>query len=78
MVFKARYTQEYYAPGATRIKRTFAWLPFKINGDMVWLEYYETKQLYAVNVYPALNEEGKEKGYQVFNWIDLSHRIITR
>lgn len=77
MVYKAKYTNEKYAVGATRIERRFAWLPFKINGDMVWLEFYETKQLYTVNIYQAPNDNGDEKGYQVFNWIDLSHRIIA-
>lgn len=78
MVWKAQFTQETYPAGTTRIKRTFAWLPFKINGDMVWIEFYETKQLFTVNVYQATNDLGEEKGYQVFKWIDLSHRIITK
>lgn len=78
MLFKGRYTAETYQDGATRIKRKFAWLPVRINGDIIWLEKYEVFQLYKIIVYEALSpESGKQMAYRVNQWIDLSLRIIT-
>jgi len=71
MVFKSKYANESWRVGDTRIKRTFAWLPFRIGNDMVWLETYETLQMYVLNEY-----KNETKLYQVYEWVNISHRII--
>jgi hypothetical protein len=77
MVFKAKYTSETYQTGATRIKRTFAFLPFRINGELVWLETYETYQLYRLVEHQAISlDDDKPKIYKIYEWVNLSHRII--
>lgn len=77
MVFKAKYSSENYQVGATRIKRKFAWLPFRIDGDIVWLETYEIYQLYQSNDYQAPSPiDQTPKGYRVYEWVNLSYRII--
>ena len=71
MVFKSRYADETFRVGDTRIKRTFAWLPFRIGNDMVWFQVYETLQMYYLSEY-----RNEAKMYQVYEWVNLSHRII--
>lgn len=79
MVYKSKYANETYPAGTTRIKRSFAWLPFRIASDMVWLETYETLQLYQMKQYEAISQiDLQPKLYSVYEWIDLSHRIITK
>lgn len=72
MILKARYANQTFRDGDTRIKRIFAWLPFRINDDLVWLEKYEVLQLYKTISYPA-----NDKAYTVNEWINLSYRIIV-
>lgn len=72
MVFKSRFAHESYRVGDTRVKRTFAWLPFRIGDDMVWLETYETKQYYDLREYVTADK----KAYRVYEWVNISHRII--
>lgn len=73
MVYKARYANQTFHDGDTRIKRVFAWLPFRINDDFVWLETYEILQLYKTIQYPVTTNQ---KAYTVNEWINLSYRII--
>lgn len=79
MIWKAKYTKETYPPGTTRVKRVFAWLPFEINGDIVWLESYEIYQLFATKEYPVVDAEtSKTLLFKVNEWINLSYRKITK
>lgn len=75
MVWRSDYASENYTPGDTRLRRTFAWWPKRINGDTVWLEKYETFQLYVIDDYQT-NADGKPVIFKVAKWIDLSNRII--
>lgn len=79
MIWKAKYTKETYQPGTTRVKRVFAWLPFEINGDMVWLETYEIYQLYISKEHTVIDvEQSKTLLFKVNEWINLSYRTITK
>lgn len=79
MIWKSKYTKETYPHGTTRVKRVFAWLPFQINGDTVWLETYEIYQLYTFKEFTVLDvESGKQLVFKVNEWINLSYRTITK
>lgn len=75
MQWLAKHTRAQYAKGATRLFRRFAWLPVYIAGKIVWLEYFETLQMYDVTEYQVLIEESKVS-FHITKWIDLSKRII--
>lgn len=77
MIWKAKYTKETYPPGTTRVKRVFPWLPFEINGDMVWLEFYEIFQLYVERQYQT-NVDEKPMLFKFNEWVNLSYRTITK
>lgn len=77
MIWKAKYSKETYPAGTTRVKRVFAWLPFQINGDMVWLESYEIAQLYIERQHQVTMED-KPIIFKVNEWINLSYRTITK
>lgn len=79
MIWKAKYSKETYQPGITRVKRVFAWLPFEINGDVIWLESYEIYQLYTTKDYPVVDvPTSKTLLFKVNEWINLSYRTITK
>jgi hypothetical protein len=71
----AAYTKPDYAPGATRLKRVFAFKPTYVAGYIVWLSFYEVLQGYIEQQY-RLRVEGAEKGFVVGEWKDISKRII--
>lgn len=73
MVYKSKVASRTVRHGDTQILRKFAWLPFRINDDMVWLETYEVLQQWAMSTYAV-----GEKGYQVGQWINISYRIIPK
>lgn len=77
MVFKSRYTKTNYPANANRLHRRFAWLPVYIDGDMVWFETYDVLQVYAMELYTT-NLSGKDVGFQIFKWVDVSKRIISK
>lgn len=39
--------------GTTRVVRKFAWLPTKVVGAIVWLGWYETLQVFRVDIIEA-------------------------
>jgi len=59
--------------GDTQVLRKFAWLPFRINDDMVWLETYEIYQQWVLTTHVV-----GDKGYQIGQWINISYRIIPK
>lgn len=73
MVFKAKVVQRTVRNGDTQLKRKFAWLPFRINDDIIWLETYEIYQQYKATMYTV-----GEKGYVVGEWINISYRLIPK
>lgn len=46
MQWLAKYTKPQPKDGEVRLFRKFAWLPHYIDGTFVWLEKYETLQVY--------------------------------
>lgn len=73
MVYKAKVVHRTVRNGDTQVLRRFAWLPFRINDDIAWLETYEIYQQYEIKIYQV-----GEKGYQVGNWINISYRLIPK
>jgi len=81
MIWKAKYTKTDYAHGTTRLKRVFAWRPTYVDGDVVWLEFYEVLQVYeilrfALRLDPAKPTEMTE--FLVGKWVDVSKRLMTK
>lgn len=72
MVYKSKFEQESYRDGDTRIQNHFAYIPKRIDNDMVWLQRYQTLQMLKIMQYVT----NLEKVYIVHEWINLSHRII--
>lgn len=72
MVYKARVVQRTVRNGDTQVLRKFAWLPFRINDDMVWLETYEIAQYYQIKIYPIDND----RGFSVGEWKNISYKRI--
>lgn len=52
-------------PGARRIVRKFAWLPVEIEGYKVWLETYETKEVYYKVQTGLYSRE--------YTWVEICH-----
>lgn len=73
MRWKAKYTKADYQHGTTRLKRSFAWWPLYISGNMVWFETYETLQVYKVVKETAIIEE-QETLFEIGSWINLDRR----
>ena len=73
MVYKAKVAQRTVRNGDTQVLRKFAWLPFRINDDMVWLETYEIYQQWALTTHVV-----GDKGYQIGQWVNISYRIIPK
>lgn len=62
--------------GTTRLKRVFAWSPTQIDGNVVWLEYYEILQAFLVFDYKILLDT-EFKTVKVSEWKDISKRLMT-
>jgi hypothetical protein len=63
-------------PGTTRLRRVFAWLPKVINGEKIWLEYYDVLEGFIVADY-QVRIDGDLKGVRVSNWLTLDKRVIN-
>jgi hypothetical protein len=63
-------------PGTTRLRRVFAWLPKVIDGDKVWLEYYEQLEAFIATDYKVIID-GEGKNIRVSKWVSLSNRVIN-
>jgi len=65
-------------PGTTRIKVRFAWFPAFIAGRLIWLERFESLELYADQLYKAKLPDGKDGVFKVCNWVEVSRRLINK
>lgn len=61
-------------PGDTRLVIKFAWLPLFIGKRVIWLERYESLELYTEMVYNVMIES-KSVLFSVCNWIEISKRL---
>lgn len=72
---KSKYVFADPPQGTTRLKRVFAWTPQYIDGDYVWLEYYEILQAFLIFEY-KIQIDTEVKGVKVSEWKDISKRVI--
>lgn len=75
MLWKARIGKETNRVGDTREIRPFAWLPKTIDGNVVWLERYQVKQIYWLTEYP---DTQISKVYQVYEWKNIAYKILVK
>lgn len=75
MRWKSKYTKADYQHGTTRLKRSFAWLPVYISGVVVWLERYETLQMYKITNENVIIDQ-QETLFASGSWQNLSKRCI--
>lgn len=72
---KAKYVIPDPNLGTTRLKRVFAWTPTHIDGNIVWLEYYEILQAFLSSDYKILLDS-ELKSVKVSEWKDISKRLM--
>lgn len=77
MVFKSKYAHEIHRIGDTRVRRTFAWIPFRIKDEIIWLETYETLYYYSLTQYPVIGSQ-PQKMIDIYEWIKIIDRIIPK
>lgn len=77
MKWKSKYTKPQITPNSTRLLRKFAWVPRYIDGNVVWLEYYEVLQGYIPMNY-SVHLDGKNVNFIVLEWINLSERLVQQ
>lgn len=75
MRWKAKYTKADYQHGTTRLKRSFAWWPVYISGEIIWMESYETLQVFKITQEKVIIDE-QETLFACGSWINLSKRCI--
>lgn len=77
MVFRAKYANELHRIGDTRVMRSFAWLPYRIKDDIIWLETYETLYYYTLTQYPVIASQ-PPKAIDIYEWIKITDRVIPK
>lgn len=75
MVWKAKETRVDYPIGANKIVRCFAWLPIYINGDMVWLGFYQAIMIFEI-IYHNTKIAGQDVSFSDSKWVLASKRLI--
>lgn len=63
-------------PGDTKVIKHFAWMPTVVNGNIVWLEYYQVLKAYIGTTYTVIID-GKPVNFIISKWMTLSKRIIS-
>lgn len=75
MKFKTKYVTTDPPAGSIRLKRVFAWLPKRLNGDVVWMEHFEIRQAFVIFDYNFFVDD-KPKVASVGQWVNLEQRVI--
>lgn len=71
---KAKYIITDPEPGTTRLKRVFAWMPTKVDDEIVWLEHFEILQAFLIFEYKIIIDKAI-KQVSVGQWKDISKRV---
>lgn len=73
MRWKASVTKANYETGATRTRRVFALKPTYVNGEIVFLGFFEILEMYEVKIVQAL-VDGVLTSFKIAQWVEISRR----
>lgn len=73
MKWPAKVTRKPPEDGDVRLFRKFAYLPFYIDGVIVWLEYYETLQVYKTKK-EVVKIDNELIEFLAGQWVNLADR----
>lgn len=73
MKWNAKHTKPEIIAGTTRLERRFAWLPFYIDGLILWFTTYEVLQVYRITEEKVIID-GQPVIFSPGKWINLANR----